>query len=129
MTKAYHGSDPSKLESIIEKGFDLSLIGTGWGTTYGRGIYFSLDPKVANIYSGNTGYIIEADIRYIPYYLKKNYSPTNRRHRNELQKLREKAEEERYTCFVPQNREEIILFYPSDIISIKYRTLVNCKNI
>ena len=117
--KAYHGSDLSKLESIIEKGFDPSLIGTGWGTTYGRGIYFSPDPKVANIYSGNTGYIIEAEIRYIPYYLKKNYSSTNRHHRRELQKLRGKAEAEGYTCFVSQNREEIILFDSSDIISIK----------
>ena len=119
MITVYHGTTVNSMENIILNGFDISKIGTGWGTTYGDGIYFSFDPNVANIYSDNISIILEVKIKYKPYKLLSDYRPTGK-NRNKINKLREKIIKEGYTCFVSPNNEEVILFDIFNIVSIGY---------
>jgi len=44
----YHGTSSPDL--IIKDGFNLDKCGTGWGLTYGRGIYFAPTPTEASTY-------------------------------------------------------------------------------
>ena len=108
--RTYHGTDNP--DQILENGFDLSYAGTGWGLTYGRGIYFATDLEEAKVY-GNT--VLKCEIRYRPFRLKRDYSPSNR---NRLSKLKELAIESGHNCFLTKNRKEIVLFDPYDVISI-----------
>ena len=49
MITLYHGSSSMEdLKSIVKNGFDLNKIGSGWGCTYGNGIYFTDNLKVAH---------------------------------------------------------------------------------
>ena len=79
----YHGT--SSPDAIIRDGFNLDKCGTGWGLTYGRGIYFAPIPQEARTY----GTVVKCKINYKPFYLKKDYSVNNRKHRRELNKLRQ----------------------------------------
>ena len=123
MITVYHGTSLDNMELIIKNGFDSNKIGTGWGTTYGNGIYLALDPNIANLYSGNTGIVLEVTIKYNPYKLLNSYKPNNKKHIKSLAMLKHKVIEEGYTCFVSPNNEEIILFDISDIVSIGYYSL------
>ena len=109
----YHGT--SSPDVIIRDGFDLGKCGTGWGLTYGRGIYFAPTPEEACTY----GNVLECKINYKPFYLVKDYSVSSRKHRRELNKLRELAIKQGKTCFVTKNKLEIIVFDPVNIISQK----------
>ena len=107
----YHGTSSPDL--IIKDGFNLDKCGTGWGLTYGRGIYFAPTPTEASTY----GTIIKCKINYRPFYLEKDYCVNNRKHRRKLNKLKELAIKQGKTCFVTKNKLEIIVFKTSDIIS------------
>jgi hypothetical protein len=117
--EVYHGSSLSNMDNIINFGFDTSKIGSGWGTTYGDGIYFSFDSNVAKAYADNSNVVLEVKIKYNPYLLQANYSPTNKKHQKQLEKLRNRVVQEGYTCFVSSNGEEVVLFDTKNIISIK----------
>ena len=107
--KVYHGTTVPY--SIILNGFDLDKCGTGWGLTYGRGIYFAPYPELASTY----GRVLECEINYNPLYLEKDYSVSSRKHRRELYKLRELAIKQGKTCFVTKNKLEIIVFDSRDV--------------
>jgi len=109
--KVYHGT--FKPNFIITDGFDLDKCGSGWGLTYGRGIYFAPTHDEALTY----GAVLECEINYNPFYLEKDYSVSSRKHRRELNKLKELAIKQKKTCFVTKNKLEIIVFDPVDIIS------------
>ena len=46
----YHGTDIDKGNSIIKNGFDPDKIGSNWGSTLGKGIYFSPEYLEAKSY-------------------------------------------------------------------------------
>ena len=54
------------------KKFDLKLAGKQWGSTYGKGIYFSPSKEEAQVY-GET--ILEIHTQIKPLKLEKHYSP------------------------------------------------------
>jgi hypothetical protein len=109
--KVYHGTSNSS--TILKNDFDLDKCGSGWGLTYGPGIYFARTPVEAATY----GKVLECEINYNPFYLEKDYSVSSRKHRRELNKLKELAIKQKKTCFVTKNKLEIIVFDPVDIIS------------
>jgi hypothetical protein len=80
MITLYHGSySIENLKSIVKNGFDLNKIGSGWGCTYGNGIYFTDNLKVAHeVYSNKNGYIIEIIVEDKTYKLTIYYTVTNR---------------------------------------------------
>jgi len=125
MITLYHGSSSIEdLKSIVKNGFDLNKIGSGWGCTYGNGIYFTDNLKVAHeVYSNKNGYIIEVIIDDKPYKLTKDYSATNKSHKKEIKKkLSTYIDTKIYNMLVSNSVEpEYILF---DLIAIKSIKLV-----
>lgn len=114
MKIVYHGTTQSNMTEIFKYGFDISKIGSGWGTTYGEGIYFSSNFDTALLYSDNNT-VIEASIKYIPYHLVRDYKATSKKDQKKLTILRNQAIKTGYTCFVTKNNDEIIIFDPKDI--------------
>jgi hypothetical protein len=113
----YHGSTADRTKKILKNGFNISKSGSGWGSTYGEGIYFSFDPLVAKTYSHDEDIIVEAKIVCIPYYLNKEYKANCRKDQRLLKEQKQNAIKLGYTCFINKNRDEIILFDTSNIIS------------
>jgi len=118
MRTVYHGTTKLNKISIIDQGFDMSKFGTGWGTTYGDGIYFSPNLNTALSYSDDNT-IVEVSIKYIPYHLDRDYKPTNKKDQKKLKDLRYDTIKQGYTCFVTKNNDEIVVFDPKHILSIK----------
>ena len=123
MITLYHGSSSIEdLKSIVKNGFDLNKIGSGWGCTYGNGIYFTDNLKVAHeVYSNKNGYIIEVIIDDKIYKLTKDYSATNKSHKKEIKKIVSTyIDTKKYNMLVTNSVEpEYILFDLSVIKSIK----------
>ena len=123
MITLYHGSSSIEdLKSIVKNGFDLNKIGTGWGCTYGNGIYFTDNLKVAHeVYSNKNGYIIEVIVDDKIYKLTKDYSATNKSHKKEIKKIVSTyIDTKKYNMLVTNSVEpEYILFDLSVIKSIK----------
>lgn len=115
----YHGSSISNMKIIEKEGFDPGKIGTGWGTTYGEGIYFTPSQKYANEYSERSGYVLEVVIKYKPYLLNRDFSPTDKKHRKLLRKIRIEAIKDGYTCLVNRTGSEVVLFSVRNIVKCK----------
>ena len=118
MVKLYHGSSLENLQKIVKEGFSLEKVGSGWGTTYGNGIYFSFDSEVAKNYSDDKSYI-EVEVELKPFHLKKKYSPTNRNDKRMLRKIKDNILSDDLNSFISSDKEEIILFDLNAIKSIK----------
>lgn len=121
----YHGGSDESLKNIEKNGFDEKKIGTGYGTTYGDGFYFSTSKVFANTYSDYSGRILEVKICANLYELKGSYLPLSRYDRLKIKKEKAKAISEGKNGFiVVKNTKlgqetEIILFNKSDIKEIK----------
>ena len=116
--KLYHGSSLENLQKIVKEGFSLKKIGSGWGTTYGSGIYFSFDPEVAKNYSDDKS-CLEVEVNLKPFHLTKKYSPTNRNDKRMLRKIKGNILSDGFNSFISSDKEEIILFDLSAIKEIK----------
>jgi hypothetical protein len=116
----YHGNqDVNALENIVENGFDLSKIGSSWGTTYGDGIYFTDNIHVAHdVYSGKNGYIVEAKIEAKTYKLDRDYSVN---HKKKIKKIiSDIIHTKHYNMIITSSIEpEYVLFDMDCIVSLK----------
>ena len=56
--KLYHGTSCSNAISILKNGFDFNKVGSNYGTTYGKGIYFTPNYETARFYAGENGLVI-----------------------------------------------------------------------
>ena len=118
MVKLYHGSSLENLQKIVKEGFSLEKVGSGWGTTYGDGIYFSFDSEVAKNYSDDKSYV-EVEVYLKPFNLTKKYSPTNRNDKRMLRKIKYNILSDGLNSFISSDKVEIILFDLNAIKSIK----------
>ena len=81
----YHGTTTENANTIIlQQKFDINLCGSQWGSTYGKGIYFSPSKQEASVY-GETILQIETNVE--PLKLDKHYSPTNKQHKRQIKKI------------------------------------------
>ena len=109
--KYYHGTTKENYNDILKHGFKKEKIGQGWGSTYGKGFYFTPHYDMATSYADSDEYIICIEIsentNLFP--LPKRYSPMNHHHKRELQKIKQQLAE---TCdgYKTIDNEEIILF-------------------
>ena len=117
MKTLYHGSSLSNLQNIVKYGFDMEKFGTKWSNTYGNGIYLTPNKKYAKSYSDDSNYILKVKVLYKPFYLKRNYSPNYRKDRRKLNKIRQYAIDNNYTCLSTVDNKEIILFDHTNIIN------------
>ena len=124
--KLYHGNkDMKSLESIVNNGFDMSKIGSGWGTTYGDGIYFTDNLQVAHrVYSENNGFVVEVEVDVKSYQLIKDYSVNNKK---EIKKIiNENIKTKKYNMLITASIEpEYVLFDVDCIVSIKLLKIDN----
>ena len=114
----YHGTSFNNAIEICKVGFLTSKIGTGWGTTYGKGFYFTPCIKLAKVYS--SGAIIQVTInKVVPYKLKRYYKPTNRKDKRYIQNLINIFSiNKKYNSILTKNGEEYIFFSNTDIKNI-----------
>ena len=128
----YHGSFLKNLNSIIMNGFDPRQIGSNWGATYGKGIYFTDNPIIASTYS-NTNIILKVKVNLIPLKLRKYYRADVRKDQLELEKLRQNAILEGYNSFetLPLKDSEMedveIILFPEYINTIQDMELIEIK--
>ena len=57
----YHGTNISAALNILNEGFNFNYSGTNWGSTYGKGIYFTPNYETAKCYAGENGIILKFD--------------------------------------------------------------------
>ena len=100
--RLYHGTTAASAISIMGSGFDFSRAGTNWGTTYGKGIYFTPNYKTARFYAGENGIVISVDIKVKPHYLKRAVSASS--------KKRIRVPEE-CNCLVSPDGDEYVVFW------------------
>lgn len=110
----YHGTSQENALSIIsEQKFDLNLCGKQWGSTYGRGIYFSPSKEEAQVY-GET--ILEIQTQIKPLKLEKHYSPNDKSHKRQIKKIINTLGPDAFeTC----DNKEIVIFNTSKIENIR----------
>ena len=102
----YHGTTMKNALSILKNGFDISKAGENWGTTYGKGIYFSPNYDTAQFYANsdelNPGIVISINIDLNPFMLKKDFSP------NQKKKFRLPKDKD-YDSIINPNGDEVII--------------------
>ena len=97
----YHGTTSESALSILKNGFDFSKCGSNWGSTYGKGIYFTPNYDTAQVYAGDDGIVLSFVLDVIPYYLEKDVSPSK--------KAKIKIPDS-YNCLVNPNGDEYVFF-------------------
>ena len=100
-TTLYHGTSQANAMSILKNGFDFSKCGSNWGSTYGKGIYFTPNYDSAKFYAGEDGLVLSFELNVECYYLKKDISPS---------KKRKFKIPDGYNCLVNPNQDEYVLF-------------------
>lgn len=84
----YHGTSKENAESIKRNGFSLEYAGKNWGSTYGKGIYFTNCYETAKYYAGEFGDVLTVKIDNINYLkLDKDYSPTDKKHIRKIKSI------------------------------------------
>lgn len=96
----YHGTSSKNALSILNSGFDINCAGKNWGSTYGRGIYFTPNYETAKFYAGEDGIVLSFNMNINPYQLTYDISP-NSRHKIKIP--------EGYNCIMNVNKDEVIL--------------------
>ena len=97
----YHGTTINNALSILKEGFDFSKCGSNWGSTYGKGIYFSPSYDEAQFYACEDGIVLSFELDLECYNLEKDISP--------LKKKKFKIPDG-YNCLVNPNQDEYVLF-------------------
>ena len=102
--RLYHGTTTAAAISIMGSGFDFSRAGENWGTTYGKGIYFTPNYETARFYAGENGIVLSMNVSITPYYLVKDISP------NSKKKIKLPTDQD-YNCIVSPNKDEYLILY------------------
>ena len=104
LMKLYHGTSSLNAISILKNGFDFNKVGSNYGITYGKGIYFTPNYETARFYAGENGIILSMDVSITPYYLVKDISP------NSKKKIKLPRDQD-YNCIVSPNKDEYLILY------------------
>lgn len=97
----YHGTSVEAAISIMGSGFDFSRAGSNWGTTYGKGIYFTPNYRTARFYAGENGIVISVYVMVKPHYLERAVSASSKK-RIEIP--------EGCNCIVSPDRDEYVIY-------------------
>jgi|TARA_B100000787_G_scaffold136222_1_gene105033 hypothetical protein len=100
----YHGTSCNNAISILKKGFDFNKIGSNYGITYGKGIYFTPNYETAKFYASENGIVVSINVNIIPYYLNKDVSP------NSKKKIKI-PKDKNYNCIVSPSKDEYLILY------------------
>ena len=107
----YRGGKMSTYEALIENGFDLSRISTGYGSTLGPGIYLSTSKEEARGYSADKKSIIEVPIEGLnAYKLQRSFSVDSKNDRKKLKKITQIAKDNGYNALESMCGLEVVIF-------------------
>jgi hypothetical protein len=110
-TILYHGSSIDNYIKLQDKGFDPELIGTGFGTTLGSGIYLTPHKHEASDYAADKKHILAIPIIGLnAYKLTRSFSVDSKNDRKKLKKLIETAKANGFNALESQCRNEIVIF-------------------
>ena len=59
----YHGTSKNSAKNIKTNGFSLDYVGSQWGSTYGKAIYFTNKYEDAKCYAGLNGEVLKVEIK------------------------------------------------------------------
>ena len=110
MVILYHGTTKENALGISRSGFSTEYSGTNWGSTFGKGVYFTNNMDEAFVYSGNNGVVLMIDVDINGFQLRKNYSPTDRNDRREIKKLITTLKNSNYNCLITKDEKEFVFF-------------------
>lgn len=99
----FHGTSQKNGINILNDGFSFEQIGSCWGNTYGKGIYFTPNYETARFYAGNEGIVLSFEIKIKALFLEKDISPSS--------KIKLKIDRKKYNCIVNPNKDEYIILY------------------
>ena len=111
LTYLYRGGNINTYKSIIKQGFDLSKIGTNYGLTLGKGIYFSPSKTEALGYSKDRLTILEIPVKLRSYKLSKSYSIDDKNHKKYLKKLKNNLLEKGYNSLTFSSKDFDRLYF------------------
>lgn len=78
----YHGTTVDSMLSILKHGFTFDHVGKNWGSTYGKGIYFTPNYETARCYAGLDGIVLSFKLEIKEYrLLKKLQSPSSKKNK------------------------------------------------
>ena len=107
----YHGGKYTTYLDLIQKGFDLSKIGSGFGTTLGKGIYLTKSPAEAAGYAADKKTIIEVSVEGLKTYkLDRAYSVDSAKQRRKLGKIIEQAKRDGFNSLESVDGLEIVIW-------------------
>ena len=110
-TLLYRGGKMSTYEALIENGFDLSKLGSGYGETLGRGIYLTPSKEEALGYSADKKSIIEVPIEGLnAYKLERSFSVDSKNDRKKLKKITQLAKDNGYNALESMCGLEVVIF-------------------
>jgi len=107
----YHGTTKENATTIIsQQKINLNLCGSQWGSTYGKGIYFSPSKTEASVYGEA---IIEIETNVEPMKLQRYYSPNDRNHKRQIKKIVDTLGPD---ALVSYDNKEVVIFNTEDTI-------------
>lgn len=110
-TLLFRGGKLSTYKALIENGFDLSKLGTGFGETLGKGIYLTQSKEEALGYAADNKSIIEVPIEGLnAYKLERSFSVDSKNDRKKLKKITQLAKENGYNALESKCGLETVIF-------------------
>ena len=107
----YRGGRYTNYLNMIQNGFDLSKIGSSYGTTLGAGIYLTKSPAEAAGYAADKHTIIEVPVEGLKTYkLDREYSVDSSKHRRKLRRIIEQAKRDGFNSLESSNGLETVIW-------------------
>ena len=110
-TLLYRGGRYTTYLNMIQNGFDISKIGSSFGTTLGPGIYLTKYPAEAAGYAADKHTIIEVPVEGLKTYkLDRAYSVDSSKQRRKLRKIIEEAKKQHYNSLESVDGLETVIW-------------------
>jgi hypothetical protein len=115
----YRGGKYATYISLIDNGFDLSRLGSGFGETLGRGVYLTKSQEEARSYAVDGRTIFEVPVVGLkPFKLDRSFSVDSKQDRKNLKKITQKAKDQGFTALESVCGLETVIFeeFANDIM-------------
>ena len=110
-TLLYRGGKMQTYISLIDNGFDLSRLGTGFGTTLGKGVYLTASKDEARSYAADGRTIFEVPVEDLnPFRLDRAFSVDSKQDRKNLRRITQRAKDQGYNALESVDGLETVIF-------------------
>ena len=107
----YRGGKYSTYTSLIDNGFDLSRLGTGYGSTLGKGVYLTKSKEEARSYAVDGRTIFQVPVEDLnPFKLERAFSVDSKQDRKNLKKITQIAKDQGYNALESVCGLETVIF-------------------